>query len=172
MKNIVLWLAENNQSSFFHSGSLFHWLHEGLDILRTAISTRQLHYYMIPERNLLAESELNTEQQLLWVRTITEMMEEGPRVLLRLNKFRQAIIGYPEPLLWYSKMRTEWEMLTLEVNNRRLQCMGTSSMAIETDTILQKCMKRRNEIGIEVLWRMFLEGSSVNDINVQVAMLS
>ncbi|KAH3864947.1 hypothetical protein DPMN_027980 [Dreissena polymorpha] len=61
MKNIVLWLTENNQFSLFHSGSLFHWLHEGLDILRTAISTRQLHYYMIPERNLMETSELNNE---------------------------------------------------------------------------------------------------------------
>ncbi|XP_052268139.1 uncharacterized protein LOC127869531 isoform X2 [Dreissena polymorpha] len=170
MKNIVLWLAENNQSSFFHSGSLFHWLHEGLDILRTAISTRQLPYYMIPERNLLAESELNTDQQLLWVRTIKDMIEEGPRILLRLNKFRQAIIGYPEPLLWYSKMRTEIEMWSLEYNNRLLQCRVTNS--IETDTILLTCNKRRYEISCEVALRMFLEGSSVYNVSVEKMMLS
>ncbi|KAH3875993.1 hypothetical protein DPMN_039273 [Dreissena polymorpha] len=170
MKNIVLWLAENNQSSFFYSGSLFHWLHEGLDILRTAISTNQLPYYMIPERNLLAESELNTDQQLLWVRTIKDMIEEGPRILLRLNKFRQAIIGYPEPLLWYSKMRTEIEMWSLEYNNRLLQCRVTNS--IETDTILLTCNKRRYEISCEVALRMFLEGSSVYNVSVEKMMLS
>ncbi|KAH3740933.1 uncharacterized protein LOC127850899 [Dreissena polymorpha] len=172
MKNVVFWLAENNQSSFFHSGSLFHWLREGLNNLRTSLSTKQLPYYMIPERNLLAESELNTDQQLLWVRTIADMMEEGPRILLRLKIFRQAIIGYPEPLLWYSKMRTGMEMWTLELNKRMCQCTVTCSMAIETDTILQTCMKRIYEISKEVLCRMFLEGSSVNDINVHEAMLS
>ncbi|KAH3864917.1 hypothetical protein DPMN_027950 [Dreissena polymorpha] len=110
MKNIVLWLAENNKSSLFHSESLFHWLHEGLDILRTAISTRQLPYYMIPERNLMATSEMSNEQKLLWGRNIKDIIEECPRILLRLDKFRKAVIGYPEPLLWYSKMRTELEM--------------------------------------------------------------
>ncbi|KAH3876037.1 uncharacterized protein LOC127870501 [Dreissena polymorpha] len=172
MKNIVLWLAENNQSSFFHSGSLFHWLREGLNNLRTSLSTKQLPYYMIPERNLLAESELNTDQQQLWVRTIADMMEEGPRMLLRLNKFRQAIIGYPEPLLWYSKMRVEMEIWALEFNKRLLQCGATNSMVIETDTILLTCNKRRYEIACEVVRRMGLEGSSVYNVNVEKMMLS
>ncbi|XP_052263834.1 uncharacterized protein LOC127866978 isoform X2 [Dreissena polymorpha] len=171
MKNIVLWLAENNKSSLFHSGSLFYWLHEGLDILRTAISTRQLPYYMIPKRNLMATSELNNEQQLLWGRTIQDMIEEGPRILLRLDKFRKAVIGYPEPLLWYSKMRTELEMWQLKLFNRQLQCEVTNSMVFETDTIVQTFKKRTNEILQEVAWRMVLDGSSL-DVEVFEMMLS
>ncbi|KAH3694399.1 hypothetical protein DPMN_081839 [Dreissena polymorpha] len=172
MKNIVLWLAKNNKSSLFHSESLFHWLHEGLDILRTAISTRQLPYYMIPERNLMATSGLSNEQQLLWGRTIKDMMEEGPRILLRLDKFRKAVIGYPEPLLWYSKMRTELEMWQLKLFNRQLQCEVTNSMVFETDTIVQTCIKRTNEIQQEVAWRMGIDGSSFDDVKVLKMMLS
>ncbi|KAH3864948.1 hypothetical protein DPMN_027981 [Dreissena polymorpha] len=100
------------------------------------------------------------------------MMEEGPRILLRLKTFRQAIIGYPEPLLWYSKMRAEMEMWMLELYNRLMQIMDTNSMVGETDTIVQTCRKRSIEIGQEVVWRMVLEGSSVNDINVFETMLS
>ncbi|KAH3864959.1 hypothetical protein DPMN_027992 [Dreissena polymorpha] len=172
MKNIVLWLAENNKSSLFHSESLFHWLHEGLDILRTAISTKQLPYYMIPERNLMATTELSNEQQFLWGRTIKDMMEEGPRILLRLDKFRKAVIGYPEPLLWYSKMRTELEMWQLKLFNRQFRCMVTNSMVFETDTILQTCIKRTNEILQEVAWRMVLDGSSFDAVKVSKMMLS
>ncbi|KAH3864913.1 hypothetical protein DPMN_027946 [Dreissena polymorpha] len=172
MKNFVLWLAENNQSSLFHSESLFHWLHEGLDILRTAISTRHLHYYMIPERNLLATSDLSNEQQLLWVGTIKVIIEEGPRMLLRLPKFRKTINGYPQPFLWYSKMRTEMNMWQLESFKGRIHCMVTNSMVDETDTILQTCKKRTSEIGIEVLRRMVLKGRSVDDVNVLERMLS
>ncbi|KAH3864957.1 hypothetical protein DPMN_027990 [Dreissena polymorpha] len=130
------------------------------------------NYYMIPERNLIVASELSNEQQLLWVRIITDMMEEGPRLLLRLKTFRQAIIGYPEPLIWYSKMRTEMEMWMLELYNRLMEIMDTNSMVDETDTIVQTCRKRTTKIRRGVLWRMDLEGSTVNGINITETMLS
>ncbi|KAH3864967.1 hypothetical protein DPMN_028000 [Dreissena polymorpha] len=112
------------------------------------------NYYMIPERNLIAASELSNEQQLLWVRIITDMMEEGPRLLLRLKTFRQAIVGYPEPLIWYSKMRTEMEMWMLELYNRLMEIMDTNSMVDETDTIVQTCRKRTTKIrrGVCGVW--------------------
>ncbi|KAH3864908.1 hypothetical protein DPMN_027977 [Dreissena polymorpha] len=126
---------------------------------------------MIPERNLVSTSELCNDQQLLWVRSITDMMEEGPRILLRLKKFRQAIIGYPEPLLWYNKMMTETEMWWLESDNRQIQFFDANIIFILIDTFLQTCMKHLSEIQLEVWRRMIPEGSSVNDINVVETML-
>ncbi|KAH3740091.1 hypothetical protein DPMN_046786 [Dreissena polymorpha] len=170
LKNIVLWLAENNPQTLFHSGSLLHWLHEGLDVLRTAISVRQLPYYMIPERNLMAEREFDVDQQRELVRSITDMINEGPRMLLRLNKIRQAIICHPEPLLWYSKMRTELEMLLLEKNNIEIRCSDEDLM-IDQSSEFKKLFKtyiRMAQIGLLVWMRMLLEGSSVDDPSVVV----
>ncbi|KAH3874546.1 hypothetical protein DPMN_037791 [Dreissena polymorpha] len=178
LKNIVLWLAENNPQTLFHSGSLLHFLHVGLDMLRTAISFIQLPYYMLPERNLMAERELDVEQQRVFVSSITDMLEEGPKMLLRLNKIRQAIICHPEPLLWFSKMRTELEMVRLEQTNRLGQCLitylgihQTNTIKqrfiefIESDITLQACEQRVNEIMFEVRLRLLLEGSSVTFSN-------
>ncbi|KAH3698525.1 hypothetical protein DPMN_086052 [Dreissena polymorpha] len=49
MKNIVLWQAESNPREKFYARSLIHWLHDELRVLRTAIETQNLPYYMIPE---------------------------------------------------------------------------------------------------------------------------
>ncbi|KAH3788691.1 hypothetical protein DPMN_166839 [Dreissena polymorpha] len=175
LKNIVLWLAENNPQTLFHSGSLFHFLFEGLDILRTAIVVRQLPYYMIPERNLMAERELHVAQQCVWVKSITDMINEGPRIIMRLKKVSQAVVCHPEPLLWYSRMRTESEILYLEVQNRLLRFYGNigqvDNTVHETDPILKALLKRTSEIYQEVLLRMQQEGSSVNDASTLFAMM-
>ncbi|KAH3788601.1 hypothetical protein DPMN_166747 [Dreissena polymorpha] len=176
VKNIVLWLAENNPQTLFHSGSLFHWLNEGLDILRTALSVRQLPYYMIPEKNLMAERELDDEQQCVWVKSITDMINEGPRIIMRLKKISQAVMAKiynPEPLLWYSRMRTELEMLYLKSSNRLLRTSYNNGQVDETDPIVKAIDKRVNEIIREVLLCMQLEGSTINDgIKLYVMMLS
>ncbi|KAH3874550.1 hypothetical protein DPMN_037796 [Dreissena polymorpha] len=164
LKNIVLWLEENNPQTLFDSGSLFHWLLEGLGILRTAISFSQLPYYMIPERNLMTERRLDVEQQHVFVSSITNMIDEGPRILMRLKKVRQAVICHPEPLLWYSTMRTELEMLDLELMFRLTQCTDENLMVDETVSIIHACAIRQGYIAREVLCRMRLEGSSVNDV--------
>ncbi|KAH3869778.1 hypothetical protein DPMN_032949 [Dreissena polymorpha] len=85
------------QQSLFNERSLLHWLHEGLDALRVALITRELPYYKIPDRNLMAACGLDEEQQRIWISTITEMLNEGPRMILRLPKIRQALIAHPEP---------------------------------------------------------------------------
>ncbi|KAH3874555.1 hypothetical protein DPMN_037801 [Dreissena polymorpha] len=139
LKNIVLWLADNNPRTLFHSGSLFHWLRKGLDMLRTAISLNQIPYYMIPERNLIAERRLDVEQQRVLVSILTDMMQEGPMVLRRLSKIRTAIICHPEPLLWYRKRRNELEVLLLD----------------QKDNILQPLNNRVIEILVEIIVRMF-----------------
>ncbi|KAH3796125.1 hypothetical protein DPMN_149692 [Dreissena polymorpha] len=163
MKNIVLWQAENNPQNKFNARSLFHWLHDGLKELKTAIVTQQLSYYMIPERNLKAASDLHAKQQSKWVADITDMMAEGPRVILRLPKIRQAIIASPEPMLWFSKMRMVLEMLWLERLNRFLSCGYW--MVGESDDILELINILKVELLREVELRMLLEGSAVNGLN-------
>ncbi|KAH3727357.1 hypothetical protein DPMN_053291 [Dreissena polymorpha] len=83
------------------------------------ISTQQLPYYMIPERNLMAGCGLETGQIHTWVETITDMVNEGPRIILRLPKLRQALIARPEPRRWFIKKRIELEFLELLYMNRR-----------------------------------------------------
>ncbi|XP_052238889.1 uncharacterized protein LOC127850131 isoform X4 [Dreissena polymorpha] len=121
LKNIILWQAENTQPTEFYERSLLHWLYDGLRQLRTAIDKKHLCYYMIPERNLMAACGLEDALQRKWVADITDMMDEGPRVILRLEKIRKAIVASPEPMLWFSQKRMEVEMLYLELQNRLTQ---------------------------------------------------
>ncbi|KAH3741935.1 hypothetical protein DPMN_048665 [Dreissena polymorpha] len=159
IKNIVLWQAENNPQHNFYKRSFLYWLHDGLRDLKTAIATQQLSYYMIPERNLMAASGLQDKQQSKWVADITDMMDEGPRVILRLQRIRQAVIASPERMLWFSKIRMELEMLELEGFIRTGQCSD------EHDAIVQEINIRQDEIMMEVAQRMLIDGCAVNDLN-------
>ncbi|KAH3865245.1 hypothetical protein DPMN_028284 [Dreissena polymorpha] len=173
LKNIVLWMAENNPQASFHKKSILQWLHEALDALRVALITLELPYYMIPERNLMATSGLDEEQQRTWISTITDMLHEGPRVILRLPKIRQCIVAHPEPFRWYSGMRIELEMLTLMHMNRVVICMDENREVDDTDAILQAFKRRLNEVMTDVFVRMIMEGSRVinaNDIFKRILM--
>ncbi|KAH3875677.1 hypothetical protein DPMN_038951 [Dreissena polymorpha] len=173
LKNIVLWIAENNHQSLFHERSLLHWLHEGLDALRFALVTRELPYYMIPDRNLMAACELEEAQQRTWISTISEMMNEGPRMILRLSKIRQALIGHPEPFRWYNTRRMGLELLHLIEMNRLVVCTDENWVCDETDVILQALDRRKKEIVREVRLRMIMEGSRVSSstgVNVRMLM--
>ncbi|XP_052274763.1 uncharacterized protein LOC127874458 isoform X2 [Dreissena polymorpha] len=163
LKNIMFWQAERNPPAIFQEKNLIHWLHDALGTLRTAISSTQMPYYMIPERNLMAARGLHDEQQRKWVTYIKDMMEEGPRVILRLPRIRQAIIGHPEPLLWFCKRRIELEMLQLGWMNRMVQCRDENGKCDDTDVILEIICRRQDEILSEVYLRMFMEGSAPND---------
>ncbi|KAH3850332.1 hypothetical protein DPMN_092741 [Dreissena polymorpha] len=170
LKNIILWQAESNSPAMFQERNLIHWLHDALGTLRTVIASTQLPYYMIPERNLMADCGLHDEQQHKWVTDVTAMIEEGPRAILRLPKIRQAIICHPEPLLWFSRRRMELEMLQLELTKN---CLVNYGECDDTDIILQ-IVRRMNEIVREVCLRMFIEGSTLNEIegNVMEGVLS
>ncbi|KAH3865162.1 uncharacterized protein LOC127869735 [Dreissena polymorpha] len=161
LKNIVLWMAENNPQASFHKKSLLQWLHEALDALRVALITLELPYYMIPERNLMATSGLDEEQQRTWISTITDMLNEGPRVILRLPKIRQCIVAHPEPLRWYSGRRIEVELLCLMRMNREAICMDENGEVDHTDAIWQALKRRMDEVTTDVGVRMIMEGSRV-----------
>ncbi|KAH3865493.1 hypothetical protein DPMN_028532 [Dreissena polymorpha] len=164
LKNIVLWIAENNPQSLFHERSLLHWLLEGLNALRVALVTRELPYYMIPDRNLMAASGLEEEQRCTWISTISEMLNEGPRMILRLPKIRQGIVAHPEPFRWYNGKRIEFEMLLL-MGLMRAFLMDENLVPDQSDVTMLAIKRRSDEIAAVVYLRMIFEGS--RDINMQ-----
>ncbi|KAH3733751.1 hypothetical protein DPMN_040185 [Dreissena polymorpha] len=172
LKNIIFWQAENTPQTEFHSRSLLYWLHNGLKELRTAIEKKRLCYYMIPERNLMEACGMHDYQQHKWVADITDMLEEGPNVILRLEKIRKAIVASPEPMMWFSKKRMELEMLELE---RSIRCVEIGEKNVElddSDSILEKISSRQCDLLIQVAQRMFLNVSSANQlIDIQNRML-
>ncbi|XP_052267827.1 uncharacterized protein LOC127869363 isoform X3 [Dreissena polymorpha] len=164
VKNIILWIAENNPQAQFNESSLFYWLRDGLEKLRTAILKIELPYYMIPERNLMEACGLDEGQKCTWVNTITDMMNEGSNTLLRLPRIRKAIISHPEPLVWYNKKRIEMELLHLKFWNRARQCNEENDVVNGSDPMLQAISSRTAELVIEVHTRMNREGSRLNDL--------
>ncbi|KAH3850361.1 hypothetical protein DPMN_092772 [Dreissena polymorpha] len=163
LKSLIFWQAEWNATAMFQERNLIHWFHDALETLRTAILSTQLPYYMIPERNLMAACELQDTQQRKWVADITDMMDEGPRVILRLPKIRQAIISHPEPLLWFSRKRMKLEMLLLVWRNKSPMCRKENINS--SDIILQEIRRRMTEVVEVVRLRIFMEGGIVNNQN-------
>ncbi|KAH3798409.1 hypothetical protein DPMN_152008 [Dreissena polymorpha] len=161
LKNIILWQAENTPQTEFHSRSLLHWLHDGLRGLRTAIEKKLLNYYMIPERNLMEACGLEDALKRKWIKDITEMIEMGPNVILRLDKIRTAIVASPEPMLWFSKTRMELEMLFLIGLVKHGYDNGEQDVP---DFMLYALRKRKKELLLEVVKRMLMEGCSKNEI--------
>ncbi|KAH3850094.1 hypothetical protein DPMN_092500 [Dreissena polymorpha] len=118
---------------------------------------------MIPERNLMSACGLEDALQHKWVADITDMMDAGPRVILRLPKIQQAIICHPEPLLWFSRTRMELEMLALEAMNRTMQ-RGDKN-GVPSDFVGAMILMRQIKLSTEVALRMLQDGRSLNDLN-------
>ncbi|KAH3826572.1 hypothetical protein DPMN_128480 [Dreissena polymorpha] len=108
---------------------------------------------MIPERNLMAACGLTDALQRKWTADITDMMEDVPRVVLRLEKIRKAIIASPEPLLWFCQKKMEVEILWLEFFNRLMRCKNENR--VEHSDLIVTALNRRLE---EILGR----GGSTN----------
>ncbi|XP_052223632.1 uncharacterized protein LOC127839338 isoform X2 [Dreissena polymorpha] len=166
IKNIVLWQAERNPQNKFSARSLVHWLHDGLGELRTAIETQQLSYYMIPDRNLMAANSFSEKQQSKWVADITDLMAEGPRLILRLPKIRHAIIASPEPMLWFNKIRTLLEIVWQEMANR-IEQYGDFDVS---DIIQQEIIRLQLQTHIVLHKRMLEEGfnGDIGDIVIRI----
>ncbi|KAH3778835.1 hypothetical protein DPMN_180308 [Dreissena polymorpha] len=91
------------------------------------------------------------------------MINEGPKLLLRLPKIRQAIVSHPVPLFWYCNMRLEIELLMLKYMNRRKSCNGVDGVVNESDIMQISIIIRMDHIVREIRQRIIEEGSCVND---------
>jgi hypothetical protein len=69
---------------------------------------------MIPDRKLMEAWGLGDALLHTWVANITDMLKEGPRVVLKLEKIRKAAVVFPEPMLLFSKNRIVLWMLKLD----------------------------------------------------------
>ncbi|KAH3865361.1 hypothetical protein DPMN_028400 [Dreissena polymorpha] len=143
---------------------MLHLLHEGLDALRVALFTRELQYYMIPDRNLMTACGLEEEQKSTWISTITEMMNEGPSMIMRLPKIRQALIPHPEPFRWFNCRKMELDLLYLAQMNRVKLCRDENWVVDSSDVILHAIHRRMYETMSEVRLMMIIGGSGVHNM--------
>ncbi|KAH3733033.1 hypothetical protein DPMN_039457 [Dreissena polymorpha] len=119
----------------------------------------------------MVASGIQDKQQCKWEADITEMIDEGPIVILRLPRIRQAVVASPEPMFWFSKKRMEIEMLSLEVWNGNLKVRNKNGVVDESDAILPQMERREVELLIEVAIRMYLEGSDICGVRVILNMI-
>lgn len=112
LKNIVFWLSEAHPQSHFESRNLFVWVKKALLLLKRAVKLYYLPYYMIPNRNLLAERISRSYRRLL-INQISDIICSGPKMLTACHKMQFAMKMSPEELLQYKEMCDELEELTL-----------------------------------------------------------
>ncbi|KAH3773709.1 hypothetical protein DPMN_175077 [Dreissena polymorpha] len=91
------------------------------------------------------------------------MMAEGPRVILRLPTIRQTVIASPEPMLWFSMIRMEVEMLNLAMMTRIIIFLDQNHVVHLSDALIQDMRRHLLQVLLEVIWVMLLEGSAVGD---------
>lgn len=89
MKNLVFWVAESHDYSYFTVDNLINILQLALHDLKTRIVANWLPNYMIPERNLLA-NKLTRKQRDQLCRKIDSLIAEGYRVVLNSAKIRNS----------------------------------------------------------------------------------
>ncbi|KAH3868895.1 hypothetical protein DPMN_032050 [Dreissena polymorpha] len=114
-----------------------------------------VEYYMIPEKNLLAACGMR-DQQLTWIATITDMINEGPRIQLRFPKIRRAIFAHPEPPLRFSMVKTELELVIL-INMIRLIHSAIYGVSTAHDSLFQEIQECFDSILMNVLPPMNLD---------------
>jgi len=88
LKNIVFWLAETFEQHTFRDETLITWILRALMLLKRAVERYVLPYYMIPERNLLAEKVKNPERLPL-IQTLSDILKSGPGVLDSCETIKQ-----------------------------------------------------------------------------------
>ncbi|XP_053394880.1 uncharacterized protein LOC128555708 [Mercenaria mercenaria] len=115
MKNIVLWLAETNSYDSFTEDNLILVLHLSLRLLKICVLRNNLPSYMIPERNLLF-NRLTVKQRTNICMRIDFLLREGPRIVLRWPKIRDAftmIYRTPDEFDEFSKTRRQKQLFYL-----------------------------------------------------------
>lgn len=116
LKNIVFWLAETYSPTAFHTDTLFFWVIKALRLLKRSISIYALPYYLIPERNLLAEKIDDRARESLTSR-LDSVIHMGPQILMHLRKVQFVLDLTPSELAEVRDKRDEYEMLFLSVCN-------------------------------------------------------
>ncbi|KAH3875306.1 hypothetical protein DPMN_038569 [Dreissena polymorpha] len=112
----------------------------------------------------MAACGLDEGKTRTWVNNITDMMNEGSKILLRLPKIRKAIISHPEPLIWYNKKRLELELLYLKRLNRLVQCIDKNGAVNFSDNTLQAMYTRMFYILKKAQKSMYREGSRIDSL--------
>ncbi|XP_060590670.1 uncharacterized protein LOC132745725 [Ruditapes philippinarum] len=90
MKNVVFWLAELNDYNYFTQYALIVSLKKALAYLKHFVVTNNFPNYMIPQRNLL-EGRLTHSQRIKICMRIDSLLKEGPYMVLKIAKVRNAI---------------------------------------------------------------------------------
>jgi len=88
LKNIVFWLAETFEQHTFRDETLITWILRSLMLLKRAVERYVLPYYMIPERNLLAE-KVKKPERLPLIQTLSDILKSGPGVLDSCETIKQ-----------------------------------------------------------------------------------
>ncbi|KAH3733041.1 hypothetical protein DPMN_039465 [Dreissena polymorpha] len=69
-----------------------------------------------------------------------------------------------EPMLWFSKIRMELEILYLELWNRCTKCSSENRVVDEYNDILKEIERRMEELMVEVAQRMCVQGCAYYDM--------
>ncbi|WAR13427.1 hypothetical protein MAR_027607 [Mya arenaria] len=112
MKNIIYWTVESNPSDIFTPENLLNTLTLCLNKLQQCVKDNYLPYYMIPGRNLLI-GKLSSEIRLQVTDKLEELIQEGPAVILRLHRFKDALEMSHNELAKRSYNRNELERYDL-----------------------------------------------------------
>ncbi|XP_060567541.1 uncharacterized protein LOC132726267 [Ruditapes philippinarum] len=100
MKNVVFWLAELNDYDYFTQDALIVALKKALADLKKFVVANNFPSYMIPQRNLL-EGKLTHSQRIKICMRIDSLLKEGPYMVLKIGKIRNAIsMCYKSPTVF------------------------------------------------------------------------
>lgn len=134
LKNIVLWLAETYPQSEFQPGTLFSWLIKTLRLLKRAVSSNYLPYYMIPGRNIIREKIPDASRKYLQ-KELRRIIKRGPHLLLECEKIKSTMYMTPIKLKEFQEKCNLLEVLYFKTSIRssQLSSMGFTSAEYNND---------------------------------------
>ncbi|XP_045160648.2 uncharacterized protein LOC123525570 [Mercenaria mercenaria] len=162
IKNIVLWTAELSPFVCFSEGNLVTILQYALKFLKQCLVQNNLPSYMIPERNLFADRVTLQQRSRLCMR-IHSLLREGPSVVLRVKKMRDALnmlYRSPEEFRLFSVRRQKVETLMLLFNVYTSENFSGGIRDIETNIRILLTDGVFNKIGQCVCIILGLDGIS------------
>lgn len=144
LKNIIFWLAEKHPQSHFKPNTLLFWVRKALEELKTAATKGFLPYYMIPERNILAEKITPEENQRLVQDLDILILKEHCgldecRIFKELEKIPRSELSI------YEEKRNMLEVLVLSRHNRFAE-LSVSHKDPATDSDIDEMENRIEDI--------------------------